>query len=176
MSYILAYTGTPQPCCSIGHYASLIIYYSPDETVDAFLKRLPAFFLPKYKRLASQFGGKVETAISTFLNHCREVEKMVDEKEACEDEKKEEKKEEKPAAKPSIPVDSEGKPVRIDNNWKQFMAKHGGKKPSPKTSQKRKEAPKNNQPQAKERTLLDDSEEVHSSKKIPLTKKVPLRK
>ena len=90
MSYILAYTGTPQPCCSIGHYASLIIYYSPDETVDAFLKRLPAFFLPKYKRLASQFGGKVETAISTFLNHCREVEKMVDEKEACEDEKKEE--------------------------------------------------------------------------------------
>lgn len=90
MSYILAYTGTPQPCCSIGHYASLIIYYSPDETVDAFLKRLPAFFLPKYKRMASQFGGKVETAISTFLNHCREVEKMVDEKEACEDEKKEE--------------------------------------------------------------------------------------
>ena len=100
-------------------------------------------------------------------------------KEEKKDEVKEEKtevKQEKPAAKPSIPVDAEGKPVRIDNNWKQFMAKHGGKKPVPKTSQKRKEAPKNNQPQAKKRTLLDDSEEVHSSKKIPLTKKVPLRK
>lgn len=107
-----------------------------------------------------------------------EVKEKPEEKaeEVKEEVKKEEKKEEKPAAKPSIPVDSEGKPVRIDNNWKQFMTKHGGKKPTPKTSQKRKEAPKNNQPQAKKRTLLDDSEEVHSSKKIPLTKKVPLRK
>lgn len=103
-------------------------------------------------------------------------EEMKEKTEVKEEVKKEEKKEEKPAAKPSIPVDSEGKPVRIDNNWKQFMAKHGGKKPAPKTSQKRKEVPKNNQPQAKKRTLLDDSEEVHSSKKIPLTKKVPLRK
>ena len=94
--------------------------------------------------------------------------------EATED--KMEVKEEKQAAKPSIPVDAEGKPVRIDSNWKQFMAKHGGTKTAQKASQKRKQTPMNNQPQAKKRTLLDDSEEAHSNKKIPLAKKVPRRK
>ena len=122
---------------------------------------------------------KVEEVKEKPEEKAEEVKEEVKEQTEVKEEKTEEKveeKQEKPAAKPSIPVDSEGKPVRIDNNWKQFMAKHGGKKPTPKTSQKRKEAPKNNQPQAKKRTLLDDSEEVHSSKKIPLTKKVPLRK
>ena len=122
---------------------------------------------------------KVEEVKEKPEEKAEKVKEEMKEKTEVKEEKTEEKveeKQEKPAAKPSIPVDSEGKPVRIDNNWKQFMTKHGGKKPTPKTSQKRKEAPKNNQPQAKKRTLLDDSEEVHSSKKIPLTKKVPLRK
>ena len=53
------------------------MYYKPDETADAFLKRVPALFMPKFKRLAGTFGGKITKALTTFLDQCREEEKMV---------------------------------------------------------------------------------------------------
>ena len=53
------------------------MYYKPDETADAFLKRVPALFMPKFKRLAGTFGGNITKALTTFLDQCREEEKMV---------------------------------------------------------------------------------------------------
>lgn len=92
-----------------------------------------------------------------------------------EEEKKEEKevkKEEKEVKKEvkkekTVAMNAEGKPVRVDNNWKAFLSKTGGKK----TSVKRKEAPVKVQREEKKGTLLDGFEEVHSRKKIPLVKK-----
>ena len=92
-----------------------------------------------------------------------------------EEEKKEEKevkKEEKELKKEvkkekTVAMNAEGKPVRVDNNWKAFLSKTGGKK----TSVKRKEAPVKVQREEKKGTLLDGFEEVHSRKKIPLVKK-----
>ena len=86
--------------------------------------------------------------------------------------KKEVKKEEKEVKKEvkkekTVAMNAEGKPVRVDNNWKAFLSKTGGKK----TSVKRKEAPVKVQREEKKGTLLDGFEEVHSRKKIPLVKK-----
>ena len=67
----------------------------------------------------------------------------------------------------TVAMNAEGKPVRVDNNWKAFLSKTGGKK----TSVKRKEAPVKVQREEKKGTLLDGFEEVHSRKKIPLVKK-----
>ena len=90
-----------------------------------------------------------------------EVKKVKEEVKKVKKEKKEVKKEK------TVAMNAEGKPVRVDNNWKAFLSKTGGKK----TSVKRKEAPVKVQREEKKGTLLDGFEEVHSRKKIPLVKK-----
>ena len=91
-----------------------------------------------------------------------------EEKKEEKEEKKEEKEEKKEVKKEkTVAMNAEGKPVRVDNNWKAFLSKTGGKK----TSVKRKEAPVKVQREEKKGTLLDGFEEVHSRKKIPLVKK-----
>lgn len=101
----------------------------------------------------------------------KEEEKEVKKKEKKEVKKevKKEKKEVKKEVKKekTVAMNAEGKPVRVDNNWKAFLSKTGGKK----TSVKRKEAPVKVQREEKKGTLLDGFEEVHSRKKIPLVKK-----
>ena len=96
-----------------------------------------------------------------------EEEEKEEEKEVKKEEK--EKKEVKKEVKKekTVAMNAEGKPVRVDNNWKAFLSKTGGKK----TSVKRKEAPVKVQREEKKGTLLDGFEEVHSRKKIPLVKK-----
>lgn len=92
-----------------------------------------------------------------------------EEEKVKEEVKKEEKKEVKKEVKKekTVVMNAEGKPVRVDNNWKAFLSKTGGKK----TSVKRKEAPVKVQREEKKGTLLDGFEEVHSRKKIPLVRK-----
>ena len=69
--------------------------------------------------------------------------------------------------KKTVAMDAEGKPVKVDNNWKAFLTKNGEKK----TSMKRKKAPVKAQREEKKGLLLDGFEEVFSRKKIPLVKK-----
>ena len=103
------------------------------------------------------------------------VEEVQKEMAKPEEEEKKEKKEEKEKQEvkkevkkeKTVAMNAEGKPVRVDNNWKAFLSKTGGKK----TSVKRKEAPVKVQREEKKGTLLDGFEEVHSRKKIPLVKK-----
>ena len=101
-----------------------------------------------------------------------EEEEKQEVKKEVKKEEKEVKKEEKEVKKEvkkekTVAMNAEGKPVRVDNNWKAFLSKTGGKK----TSVKRKEAPVKVQREEKKGTLLDGFEEVHSRKKIPLVKK-----
>ena len=92
----------------------------------------------------------------------KEMAKPEEEKKEVKEGVKKEVKKEK-----TVAMNAEGKPVRVDNNWKAFLSKTGGKK----TSVKRKEAPVKVQREEKKGTLLDGFEEVHSRKKIPLVKK-----
>lgn len=69
--------------------------------------------------------------------------------------------------KKTMAMDAEGKPVKVDNNWKAFLTKNGEKK----TSVKRKKAPVKAQREEKKGLLLDGFEEEFSRKKIPLVKK-----
>ena len=99
----------------------------------------------------------------------KEVKKEEKEKQEVKKEVKKEENEVKKEVKKekTVAMNAEGKPVRVDNNWKAFLSKTGGKK----TSVKRKEAPVKVQREEKKGTLLDGFEEVHSRKKIPLVKK-----
>ena len=103
-----------------------------------------------------------------------------DNNEMKEDSKeiKEEKQEKeiKKSKTPSCPVNAEGKPISVDQHWKQFVSK----KPTKKGTMKRSSAEKNkretetaNQESVvkKAKTLFDDEPEVESRKKIPLRPK-----
>ena len=116
-------------------------------------------------------SGKTVEEVQKEMAKPEEEEKQEVKKEVKKEEK-EVKKEEKEVKKEvkkekTVAMNAEGKPVRVDNNWKAFLSKTGGKK----TSVKRKEAPVKVQREEKKGTLLDGFEEVHSRKKIPLVKK-----
>ena len=114
-------------------------------------------------------SGKTVEEVQKEMAKPEEKEEKEVKKEAKEEVKKEEKEEVKKEVKKekTVAMNAEGKPVRVDNNWKAFLSKTGGKK----TSVKRKEAPVKVQREEKKGTLLDGFEEVHSRKKIPLVKK-----
>ena len=107
-------------------------------------------------------SGKTVEEVQKEMAKPEEKKEVKEEEVKVKEEVKKEVKKEK-----TVAMNAEGKPVRVDNNWKAFLSKTGGKK----TSVKRKEAPVKVQREEKKGTLLDGFEEVHSRKKIPLVKK-----
>ena len=85
-------------------------------------------------------------------------------------------KEVKKSKTPSCPVKAEGKPISVDQHWKQFVSKKATKKGAMKRSSagnnKREIETTNQEPVIKKATtLIDDDPEVEGRKKIPLRPK-----
>lgn len=85
-------------------------------------------------------------------------------------------KEVKKSKTPSCPVNAEGKPISVDQHWKQFVSKKATKKGAIKRSSagnnKREIETTNQEPVIKKaKTLFDDDPEVEGRKKIPLRPK-----
>lgn len=96
--------------------------------------------------------------------------------EDCEEVKKTKDKQEVKTRIITPPLNAEGKPISVDQHWKQFISKHPTKKEVKKRSsvEKNTDGPEktSEEPKVKKaKTLFDDEPEVESRKKIPLRRK-----
>lgn len=99
------------------------------------------------------------------------------------DESTEKPNDEEPSPKPSTtkqhiapPIDAEGKPISVDNHWKQFLAtnKPSGKPAGGRRNEKRTSTMPSSSSGKKEKrveSFFDDEKETRPTKKIPLKRK-----
>ena len=112
--------------------------------------------------------GIEETAAGVENGRAKEVNKEVDKK----DDKKGNDNVVRKSSTPSHPVNAEGKPISVDQHWKQFMSTKSAKKGAMKRSSSEKNKSETDSTNVKRtKTLFDDEPEMGSRKKIPLRQK-----